>query len=297
VHLNLRCDGKTYGGCQVGCLLFWKEAWLKPLAADAAASPKGRLSGAAGCTEADVKRATRVEALPGEDGGNIRYICQTTELCEFTKPLPWWNLAQYVDDYRSRNVTLADLLHGAIYVLMGRRGGRRIPVLRHIHDALQYVVGGPASPVRTGSIPLGSPVPKMPLGLKPGDLARVKSHAEILSTINAHNWHGGLYFDVEMVPFCGRTYRVRTRVERFIDEKTGRMRQMKTPTVILEGVACKSQFSKCRMFCPRSLHSWWREEWLERVPEVRVDAGLGDGSAGQIVRPERRPSAAAETAS
>ena len=137
----------------------------------------------------------------------------------------------------------------------------------------------------------------MTLGLKPGDLVRVKSHAEILSTINAHNWHGGLYFDVEMVPFCGRTYRVRTRVERFIDEKTGRMRQMKTPTVILEGVACKSQFSKCRMFCPRSLHSWWREEWLERVPEVRADAGLGDGSAAPIVRPERRPIAAAETAS
>ena len=297
VHLNLRCDGKTYGGCQVGCLLFWKEAWLKPVAADAAASTKGRLSGAEGCTEADVKRATRVEALPGEDGADIRYVCQTTQLCEFTKPLPWWNLAQYVDDYRSRNVTLTDLLRGAIYVLMGRRGGRRIPALRHIHDALQFVVGGPASPVRTGSIPLGSPVPKMPLGLKPGDLARVKSHAEILSTINAHNWHGGLYFDVEMVPFCGRTYRVRTRVERFIDEKTGRIRQMKTPTVILEGVACKSQFSKCRMFCPRSLHSWWREEWLERVPEVRADAGLGDGSAAPIVRPERRPIAAAETAS
>ena len=249
------------------------------------------------CTEADVFAATCVEDAQGDDEVGPRYVCQTTQLCEFTKPLPWWNLAQYVDDYRSRNVTLTDLLHGALYVLMGRRGGRRIPALRRIHDALQFVIGGPASPVRTGSIPLGSPVPKMTLGLKPGDLVRVKSHAEILSTINAHNWHGGLYFDVEMVPFCGRTYRVRTRVERFIDEKTGRIRQMKTPTVILEGVACKSKFSKCRMFCPRSLHSWWREEWLERVPEVRADAGLGDDNAAPIVRPERRPIAAAETAS
>ncbi len=30
VHLEHRCDGRTYGGCQAGCLMFWKEAWLKP---------------------------------------------------------------------------------------------------------------------------------------------------------------------------------------------------------------------------------------------------------------------------
>jgi hypothetical protein len=28
VHLDLRCAGKAHGGCQAGCLLFWKEAWL-----------------------------------------------------------------------------------------------------------------------------------------------------------------------------------------------------------------------------------------------------------------------------
>ena len=31
VHLNLRCNGQAYGGCQAGCRLFWKEAWLKPV--------------------------------------------------------------------------------------------------------------------------------------------------------------------------------------------------------------------------------------------------------------------------
>src|SRR5258705_3702676 len=31
VHLqDLRCDGAAHGGCQAGCLLFWKIAWLKP---------------------------------------------------------------------------------------------------------------------------------------------------------------------------------------------------------------------------------------------------------------------------
>ena len=32
VHLEeLRCDGSAHGGCQAGCLLFWKEAWLRPV--------------------------------------------------------------------------------------------------------------------------------------------------------------------------------------------------------------------------------------------------------------------------
>src|SRR3954449_2660500 len=30
VHLEqLRCDGSAHGGCQAGCLLYWKEAWLR----------------------------------------------------------------------------------------------------------------------------------------------------------------------------------------------------------------------------------------------------------------------------
>ena len=34
VHLDeTRCDGQGHGGCQAGCLLFWKEAWLKRVAA------------------------------------------------------------------------------------------------------------------------------------------------------------------------------------------------------------------------------------------------------------------------
>src|ERR1700693_124510 len=30
VHLETRCDGQAHGGCDAGCLMFWKEAWLKP---------------------------------------------------------------------------------------------------------------------------------------------------------------------------------------------------------------------------------------------------------------------------
>ena len=89
VHLELRCDGKAHGGCQVGCLLFWKEAWLKPVNGDSSevspprAEPR-RFSGKqARCTEKDILKAT---TRPAENGENdTSYVCQTTQLCEFTK--------------------------------------------------------------------------------------------------------------------------------------------------------------------------------------------------------------------
>ena len=35
VHLEgLRCDGQAHGGCQAGCLLYWKEAWLRRVPSD-----------------------------------------------------------------------------------------------------------------------------------------------------------------------------------------------------------------------------------------------------------------------
>ena len=55
------------------------------------------------------------------------------------------------------------------------------------------------------------------------------------------------------------------RVTRIIHEKTGRMLEMKTPSLILDSVICESRYSECRLFCPRSIYSYWREIWLKRV--------------------------------
>jgi hypothetical protein len=95
---------------------------------------------------------------------------------------------------------------------------------------------------------------------------RVKSYEEILATLDGLS-NRGMNFDAELVPYCGGVYRVRTRVERFINEKTGKMSVMKTPAVMLDGVWCQSRYSDCRMFCPRSIYGWWREIWLERVDD------------------------------
>ena len=68
-----------------------------------------------------------------------------------------------------------------------------------------------------------------------------------------------------MVPYCGQTYRVLKRVTQIIDEKTGKMQEMKNPCIILDSVVCQARYSGCRMFCPRSIYPYWREIWLERV--------------------------------
>jgi hypothetical protein len=73
-------------------------------------------------------------------------------------------------------------------------------------------------------------------------------------------------FDAELVPYCGKTFRIRSQVKRFLDEKTGEMIVLKRPTFILEGVWCRSRYSECRLACPRSIYSWWRAIWLEKIP-------------------------------
>ena len=47
IHLNLRCDGQAYGGCQAACLIFWKEQWLKPVNGPAGHAESPTLAGAA----------------------------------------------------------------------------------------------------------------------------------------------------------------------------------------------------------------------------------------------------------
>jgi hypothetical protein len=292
VHLNLRCDGQAYGGCQAGCLLFWKEAWLKPLGAKPPFPPPDgaqreiRHAGQGGCTEEDVWRATRHDGQLGAPDADTQFVCQNTELPKFTKPLRWWSTVQYVKDYTSGNVTLAELTRGGIYVLFGRHFGTRLPVIRRIYNAFQRLTSGMPSPVRLGTMPLGEPQPVAYLDLQPGEFVRVKTHDEILATLDRRNMNRGMCFDSEMVPYCGGLFRVIRRVERFLDEKTGRIKSLKTPAVILEDVTCRSRFAGCRMFCPRAIYCWWREIWLERVEETGMH---GDAVLRASSRPQTKP--------
>ena len=286
VHLDLRCDGHAYGGCQHKCLLFWKEAWLRPVSPDAAllsasgntARREERPPRHATCTKEDVWKGTRRDGRLGKIDGDTEFCCQGTELPRFTNPLRWWNPTQYVKDFASGNVGLDELIRGGIYVLFGRRFGTKFPFLPRLYNAFQRLTGGLPTPVKRGTMPPNQPGPVADLNLQPGELVRIKSYDAILATIDAENMNRGLFFDNEMVPFCGGTYRVLARVETFLDEKTGRLKSMKTPALILDNAACRSRFSKCRMFCPRGIYGWWREIWLERVEEPgnRVKAAASE---------------------
>ena len=101
----------------------------------------------------------------------------------------------------------------------------------------------------------------------PGSSCRSGRRREIAGTLNAHAKNRGLWFDREMVPYCGHTARVKARVERFIDEGTGELVELNSDCFILDGVVCDSARSDGRWFCPRAIYPWWRVAWLEPVED------------------------------
>jgi hypothetical protein len=284
VHLETRCDGSAHGGCQASCLIFWKEAWLKPISgnppgdtsfgAEFQREHENAPSAVSGSTEADVLARARA-ADP--DGGEPTYVCQATQLPYATTDLAWWDLRQYIEDYRSGNVGMGRIINGTVYFLyyaLSRAGIGLGPAMRWFYDKFHPLWRGTPFVRKTGTIPEGQPTPTETLNLQPGELVRVKSHQEILKTLDSSGKNRGLYFDAEEVPYCGRTYRVLTRVTKIINEKTGKMQEMKTPCFILDSVVCEARYSECRLFCPRSIYAFWREIWLERVAPHTSDARL-----------------------
>jgi hypothetical protein len=265
VHLTTRCTGEAHGGCEAGCLLYWKEAWLKP-AADGreqlfSIQPVMQHSRHTCCTEADLWNNTR-QLSTGT------YICQTTQIPHATTYLAWWDVRQYIDDYRSGNVSAWRIFCALVYSSyfhVSQAGIGLGPAMRWIYNRLSPLWGESLFPRTPGKIPLGQPTPSITLNLRPGELVRVKSHEEILKTLDTESKNRGMCWDAELVPYCGKTYRVAKQVYRLIDEKTAKMIEMKTPCIVLESVICQARYSDCRMLCPKSMYPYWREIWLERV--------------------------------
>jgi len=113
-------------------------------------------------------------------------------------------------------------------------------------------------------VPPGEKTPMSKLDVQPGELVRIKPYKEILATVDHNFRNRGMRFDAELVPFCGGTYKVRSRVSKIVDEKTGKIFKFKNEAVILDDVYCQSRYSDRRLFCPRAIYSYWREGWLER---------------------------------
>ena len=252
VHLQLRCDGSGHDGCQAGCLIFWKEAWLRrvdgagqTLAASATAPASG---GAAPVfTLVQLQRATS-RPDPADPSTRI-YTCQNTQIPKSTAPLPWWDARQYVRDVTSGNVTV-----GKAAFVLGRA----------MFNAVQRKRGGRGFP--SFPVPSKTKTPRERLDLQVGELVQVRTPQEIADTLDVNYRNRGLFFDVELIRWCGGTYRVKYRVEKIINEQTGRMLHLPNDCIVLEGVACAAECSRGRLLCPREIHHYWREIWLRRVP-------------------------------
>ncbi len=243
-----RCDGSAHGGCQAECRIFWKEVWLEravgpePVAEDPLAVVPGRL------LPLLVVGAQRKDP----DLGDV-FRCQATEATRATTPLPEKAVSQYVREVRVGNIGVPELVRvasGALVLKVARKVGLR--------GYLPVDVAGDAR------------VDGEKLGLEPGDWVRVRSKEQIGKTLNARGAHRGMLFTHEMVQYCGMTFRVRSRVDRLINESTGELLHMKQECIALEDVVCKGHYTSGAWFCAREHLPLWREDWLERVDAPAV---------------------------
>jgi hypothetical protein len=237
----VRCDGSSHGGCQKACFIFWKEAWLQKLDRDDTAAANSTLD---------------VQPFPYQystaDGA---YICQSTELLRATSPLSSVDIGSIVRDIRAKTYPPIQLMRILGYAIFLR--------LRRLTTGRSYRV-------------LEGEQRKTPVGylsLQPGELVRVKQENEIAETLDINGKNHGLAFTVEMLPFCGKTFRVLKRLETMIHEPTGRLIRLED-TVILENVICDGHHI-LRGGCPRGNYHFWREIWLERI-----STNLGTSTTG-----------------
>jgi hypothetical protein len=267
VHLEaVRCDGSGHDGCQASCLMFWKEAWLKR--ADNNLVSLEDLNGleVATSTNSVCRQNCVFSASKSTNSqGETTYICQTTDVPKFTSRMSFWDPRQYIRDLRSGNLDtgLADAsrTHRVLEMVLA--------ILRLLHATVIGFFNEVQERRRSSRYPFiegsAGKTPVELLNLQPGELVEVRSKEEILATLDHSQRNRGLWFDSEMLPYCGGIYRVLRRVHRIVDERTGKMVNMKYPCIMLEGVVCKSDYHR---LCPRAIYPYWRENWLKRASIV-----------------------------
>jgi hypothetical protein len=252
---DLRCDGSGHDGCQAECRFFWKEAWLRRVALGAPSPAPFPEKDRAALLERTSEHSKWTERVEGKD--EVRHRCQATELTKCTKHLKLWDPRAYVRELTSGNVSLGRFVRVTARVVVDEPR-RKLGLIPDIH------VPGTAKKGDNFET----------LNLQVGEKVRVKPKEEIAKTLSPEGRNKGLWFDREMLPFCGQEFRVRQRVGRFVDDHNGRMIVLKNEAITLDGVVCSGDLSLRRWFCPRAIYPYWRECWLERV-EPAIASGPG----------------------
>src|SRR5581483_8203851 len=183
------------------------------------------------------------------------YFCQSTQLCKATEAFPGkkkpWMLRIVFREIRNGDRSVPEVMKLVVLWSWQR-------LLRVAHGK-QWLLGPHE---RT---------PTVSLDLKPGDGVRVKSRAEMVATLDYRGRNRGMGICYEMTRYCGGQAEVRERVDRIINERTGKMQEIRD-TVTLRNLRTKTMTlrDECLCFnelgdCPRGELMYWREIWLERA--------------------------------
>lgn len=215
---NLRCHGGGHDGCQRRCTIFWKSDWLRKVEGDGPPSPVAP------------EEIERLRARLKTKISPTRYLCQSTQMMNATRPLPKTKKAlKCLTDVINGNYTLLEMVRLVLAPSLVR---------------LSQLLGGYPDPV--GNL---SRTPSEGAHLQTGEIVEVKSPGEIGQTLDTTGKNRGLVFGFPMASHCGGRYRVLNRLDRMIVETTGEMRTL-TNTVLLEGATCQ-----CKLViggCPRA---------------------------------------------
>jgi hypothetical protein len=153
---EVRCDGNSHGGCGRACLIFWKEAWLK----------RSSTASSNGFHLPKVCRAD-LESLAMADG---QFFCQSTEILNASKPLPWWEPMQYLWDLKYNRMSIVQFVQSLFIALYNK--------VAHFCKLKSWrFVAGSAGDFRSQS-----------LNLQPGELVRVKSLSQIRQTLDSRSY-------------------------------------------------------------------------------------------------------------
>jgi hypothetical protein len=264
---DLRCDGAAHGGCQAACRVYWKEAWLRLAPANDAVAPDAGQDDA----RAQLERLAHanVHVIPAE-GDGPRFRCQATELVRASEPVGWWSFRSLLREVTVGNVRPLRFVRVVVRAVYEDVAGR-LGLFSGMPFRPEELTGKRTPPTESGP------------PLRPGELVQVRSRSEIAGTLNKNGKNRGLWFDREMLEYCGHSARVRAKIERFVDESTGKLVELASDAYSLEDVVCHSDHSAGRWFCPRAIYPYWRECWLRPLEgtassQAPLDAAANDAA-------------------
>src|SRR5262245_14310568 len=191
---DLRCNGGAHAGCQASCRLFWKEAWLRPASESAvSATPDDAYSALEKLVEDNVETKASTAEKP-------IFRCQATDWFAASDAVGWWNVRSFFNELSCGNVGFWRFSSTMARIVLGEIG-RRLRLLPREEPVAHNASAGPAE----------TPPPR---GLEPGSLVQIRSRQEIEPTLDATGRNRGLFFDRhEMLPFCGKTFPIKGRIE------------------------------------------------------------------------------------